>query len=174
MHCSICRRVPNPAMDPFADMPPARRPPVVSCQVWLSTVSGVCALHSATHLLEGETSHLIVNAHVPAEAEARHLQASAVTGCVEAPGAAPHARSCVFLLYHRQFRRMASASTCEQHAAVGRHSEQVCFQHVAASIGRPHDGCVRRCCCLRRAAPAFNASTGAACNIAMKGCGDLC
>ena len=73
MHGSVCKRVPNPAMDPFADMPPARRPPVVSCQVWLGTVSGICALHSATHFLEGETSHLIVNAHVPTEAEARHV-----------------------------------------------------------------------------------------------------
>ena len=58
-------------MDPFADMPPAERPPVVSCQVWLSTMGGVYALHSATHLLEGDMSHLIVNAHVPTEAEAR-------------------------------------------------------------------------------------------------------
>lgn len=71
-------------MDPFADMPPAGRPLVVSCQVWLSTVSGGCALHSATHLLEGETSHLIVNAHVPTEAKARHLPAPALAVCIKA------------------------------------------------------------------------------------------
>ena len=78
---SVCRRVPNPAMDPFADTPPAARPAVVSCQVWLGSMSGVSALHSATHLLEGESSNLIVNAHVPTEAQARHLPAHALTVC---------------------------------------------------------------------------------------------
>lgn len=62
-------------MDPFAGVPLAGRPAVVSCQVWLGSMSGVSALHSATHLLDGERSNLVVSAHVPTEAKARRSPA---------------------------------------------------------------------------------------------------